>query len=182
MKNLITLNNEVLTINPEALLIQEFQNIWKKDKTKGKENALKELSYIYHTTDYQSIYRNYHPDIREGKIRFDIFGESQWKPSTLIKLAQEKYKELQTTLSMQILDDAETGLNKLRTYFRDIEFEDDDNGTQAKNFIANVKALGDVVKGMKSLRDEAEKELTDQMQLRGGSVIGRREIPPDRRG
>jgi hypothetical protein len=35
---------------------------------------------------------------------------------------------------------------------------------------------------MKSLRDEAEKELTDQMQLRGGSTIGRRELPPDRRG
>jgi hypothetical protein len=45
-----------------------------------------------------------------------------------------------------------------------------------------VKAMGDVVKGIKSLRDEVEKELTDMMQLRGGSTISKRELPPDRRG
>jgi hypothetical protein len=182
MKNLLELNNNVLTINPEALVIQEFHNIWKRDKTKAKERGLKELAYVYHTTDYQSIYRNYHPDIRESKIRLDIFNDKDWKPDTLIILAQDKYKSLQTTLSMEILDDAEIGLNKLRNYFRDIVFDDDDNGTQAKNFIANVKALGDMVKGIKSLRDEVEKEITDKMQLRGGNVIGRRELPPDRRG
>jgi len=82
---------------------------------------------------------------------------------------------------MELLRDVETGLTKLRDYFRDAEFDDDDDGRAAKNFIANVKAMGDLVKGIKSLKEEVEKELTDKMQLRGGSRIGNRELPKDRR-
>jgi len=67
MKNLITLEQNVLQIAPEALVVQEFHKIWKRDKTKTKDRALRELAYIYHTTDFQSIYRNYHPNQREGK-------------------------------------------------------------------------------------------------------------------
>lgn len=182
MRNLLQIENNVLRISPEALVVTEFYNIWKRDKSKAKERALKELSYVYHTVDYQSIYRNYHPDMRDGKIKQDVFDDVKWKPDTAIILAQDKYKQLQTTLSMELMADVEMGITKLRDYFKNVEFEDDENGTAAKNFIANVKAMGDLVKGMKSLKEEIEKELTDQMQLRGGSVIGRREMPPDRRG
>lgn len=182
MKNLIEITNNILRPNPEALLIDEFHFLWKRDKTKNKERALKELAYIYHTCDYQSIYRNYHPDIQESKIKIDIFGDKEWKPDQRVKFAQSKYKELQTTISMELLKDVEMGLGRLRDYFRNAEFEDDEDGRNAKNFIANVKAMGDLVKGLKSLKEEVEKELTDKMQLRGGSTIGRRELPPERRG
>lgn len=163
-------------------MLKEFKKIWSRDRSRGKDKSLKELAYVYHVADYQSIYRNYHIDTREAKIKLDLFDDRQWNPDKDILAAIEKYKELQTTLSMQLLDDVELGLTKLRDYFRDIEFDDDDNGTQAKNFIANVQKMGDVVKGMKSLREEVEKELTDMMQLRGGSVISKRELPPNRRG
>jgi hypothetical protein len=182
MKNLLQIVNNNLNIAPEALMIKEFKDIWKRDKSKSKTRALKELAYVYHSTDYQSIYRNYHPEHRESKIRLDIMEDKDWTPDTVIILAQAKYRELQRTLSMEILDDVELGLIKLREYFRDVDFDEDENGVAAKNFIANVKAMGDLVKGVKSLKEEIEKELTDQMQLRGGSTIGRREVPPEKRG
>jgi hypothetical protein len=182
MRNLITIENNVLRIAPEALVIKEFHDIWKRDKTKTKDKALRELAYVYHTTDFQSIYRNYHPDIQESKIILDLFADRKWKPDSLIILAQEKYRTLQTTLSLELLIDAEFGLTKLRDYFRDVDFSEDENGAAAKNFIANVKQMGELVKGMKVLREEVEKELSNAMQLRGGSTIGRRELPPDRRG
>jgi len=182
VKNLIEIKNNVLQPAPEILLVEDFHKIWKRDKSKVKERALKELAYVYHTTDYQSVYRNYHPDIQEGKIKLDLFGDKEWKPDEYVRLAQSKYQELQTTLSMELLRDVELGLTKLRDYFRNAEFDEDEDGRNARNFIANVKAMGDVVKGIKSLKEEVEKELTDKMQLRGGSTIGRRELPPDRRG
>ena len=173
----------MLKISPEALIINDFKKIWTRDKSSKKEKALKELAYIYHTTDYQSIYRNYHIDTREAKIKLDIFDDRQWTPDNDIGLAVNKYAQLQTTLSMELLQDVELGLTKLRDYFRDVDFEEDDtNGVAAKNFIANVKAMGDLVKGMKTLKDEVEKELTDSMQLRGGSIVASRELPPERRG
>jgi hypothetical protein len=181
VKNLITIEKNVLRIAPEALLIQEFHKIWKRDKTKTKERALKELAYVYHTTDYQSIYGNYHEDMRESKIKKDVFGDNEWSPDPDIVMAQDKYASLQTTLSLELLNDVEFGLSILRNYFRDIDFSEDDNGVAAKNFIANMKAMGDVVKGLKSLREEVEKEISDNMQMRGGSKVGRRELPPDKR-
>ena len=181
MKNLLTIEKNVLKIAPEALLVQEFHKIWKRDKTKAKERAMMELAYVYHTTDYQSIYRNYHENMRDGKIILDVFGDKQWSPDPDIVLAQNKYASLQTTLSMELLNDVEMGLTTLRDYFREVSFEDDENGVAAKNFIANVKGMGDVVKGIKSLREEVEKELSDNMQMRGGSKIGSRELPPDKR-
>ena len=182
MKNLINITNGLLTISPEALVIKEFKKIWNRDRSTKKDKALKELAYVYHTTDYQSIYRNYHIDTRDSKIKLDIFDDRQWTPDSIVNEAINKYRDLQTTLSIQLLEDVEFGLTKLRNYFRDFEPDDGDNGTQAKNFIANVKQMGDLVKGLKALKDEVEKELTDSMQLRGGSIIASRELPPERRG
>lgn len=182
MKNLIELVNNSMSILPEALMIREFKALWDRDKSKTKERALKDLAYIYHSTDFQSIYRNYHPDNRESKMKLDIYGNRDYQIDKLIDAAKAKYRELQTTLSMELLSDAEFGLDKLREYFKNVDFSEDEEGKAAKNFIANVKQLGDLVKGLKSLREEVEKELVDQMQIRGGSTVGRRELPPERRG
>ncbi len=120
--------------------------------------------------------------MRDGKIKLDVFDDRQWKPDSKIKEAVNKYQTLQTTLSLELLNDVEQGLMKLRDYFREPDFDEDENGVAAKNFIANVKSMGDLVKSLKTLREEVEKELTDSMQLRGRSQIASRELPPDRRG
>lgn len=182
MRNLIEIKNGSLTISPEALLIKEFKAIWNRDRSTKKDKALSELAYVYHSVDYQSIYRNYHIDMRDGKIKLDVFDDRQWKPDSKIKEAVNKYQTLQTTLSLELLNDVEQGLMKLRDYFREPDFDEDENGVAAKNFIANVKSMGDLVKSLKTLREEVEKELTDSMQLRGRSQIASRELPPDRRG
>ena len=164
------------------MVIKEFKRIWTKDRSSKKDKALKELAYVYHSIDYQSIYRNYHIDARDEKIKLDLFDDRDWKPDSDINAAINRYAELQTTLSMQLLNDVEQGLSKLRDYFRNPDFEEDENGVAAKNFIGNVKQMGDLVKSLKGLKEEVEKELIDKMQLRGGNLIGGRELPPDRRG
>lgn len=181
MKNLLEIKQGVLNISPEALMIKEFKAIWNRDRSTKKDKALKELAYIYHSCDYLSIYRNYHIDTRDAKIKLDLFEDRTWNPDKKVEEAKEKYKSLQTSLSLQLLNDVEMGLTKLRDYFRDPDFDEDENGVAAKNFIANVKSMGDMVKSVKTLREEVEKELMDNMQLRGRTEIGQRELPPNRR-
>lgn len=163
-------------------MIREFKKIWNQDRSTKKDKALMDLAYVYHSVDYQSIYRNYHIDMRDGKIKLDVFGEKNHSINMNIVEAMNKYQSLQTTLSMELLNDVEQGLTKLRDYFREPDFDEDENGVAAKNFIQNVKSMGDLVKSLKTLREEVEKELTDSMQLRGRSQIASRELPPDRRG
>jgi hypothetical protein len=188
MKNLMEIEKGSLKISPEALMIKEFKRIWTRDRSQKKEKALKELAYIYHTVDYLSLYRSYHVDTRDVRIKEEVFSDTKWVPDKEVLAGIERYKALQTTLSMQLLNDAEIGLMQLRNYFRNIKFADEqgdaineDNGVAAKNYIANMKALGDLIKSHKVLKDEVEKELTDVMQLRGRKEIGRRELPPERR-
>lgn len=163
-------------------MIKEFKKIWNQDRSTKKDKALKELAYVYHTCDYQSIYRNYHVDTRDAKIKLDIFEDRNHSITMPVVEAMNKYQVLQTTLSMELLHDVELGLTKLRDYFKDVDFSDDEEGKSAKNFIANVKAMGDLVKSVKTLKDEVEKELTDNMQLRGRTQIAQRELPPEKRG
>lgn len=48
--------NFALTISEEALTIKAFSDIWKRDRTKGKNNALQELGLIYFMYDPRSDY------------------------------------------------------------------------------------------------------------------------------
>ena len=36
-----------LTISEEAMMLKPFKDLWKRDKSKNKEQALQELAYIY---------------------------------------------------------------------------------------------------------------------------------------
>ena len=48
--------NKQLEINePEILLVREFKALLDRDKTKRKEKATRELTYMYLAMDYKSI-------------------------------------------------------------------------------------------------------------------------------
>ena len=52
--------NKQLEINePEILLVREFKALLDRDKTKRKEKATRELTYMYLAIDYKSIYSQY---------------------------------------------------------------------------------------------------------------------------
>jgi hypothetical protein len=53
---LVKFENWKLTITEEALLISAFAALWKRDKTKDKSNALRDLGIIYFLCDPRSDY------------------------------------------------------------------------------------------------------------------------------
>ena len=48
-----------LTISEEAMLLKPFKTLWKRDRSRNKENALMELGYIYFMEDPRSDYQVY---------------------------------------------------------------------------------------------------------------------------
>ena len=56
MRSLFDYKERNVIVSPEALLIPEFEEIYKRDKSKDKAKAIKELSYIYFISDYKSPY------------------------------------------------------------------------------------------------------------------------------
>ena len=101
---LFDLKNSRVIISPEALLIPEFERLWRRDTSKNKEKALKELSYVYFTCDYKSPYLT---SMVRDKVRLvvakDFMKDTKSRPDPGMEEAIEKYKDLQVTASMRLL-------------------------------------------------------------------------------
>ena len=51
---LFDLVEDKVEIKPESLLIYPFSEIWKRDKSKDKSKAFKEITYIWFYSDFDS--------------------------------------------------------------------------------------------------------------------------------
>lgn len=175
--NLFTVENQRVTASPEALTIKEFKALWDRDSSKHKETAIEEFAYVFFMSDYKSVYMAYDTAAREQKIIGDVITKKSWKPDDKILNAIKKYKELQETPSMGLLKDAECALDKIRSYFRNVDVTDDIEGSITKTLIANIEKLGGVIKGLSSLRELVDKEVSESMRVRGAGRLGMREVP-----
>ena len=114
----------MVTVDPEILIIPEFNKLYKRDKSKNKTLAMCEFAYIYHITDWNSPYRNYtDTDERKDKVRTSFIKEDNWKEDEVIKEAIKKYEELSKTPLMGLLEDSYHLIDVLRKYFRSANLE-----------------------------------------------------------
>ncbi len=111
--------DHVLELDRDELrLIPEFKEILVRDKVKKgsttftieKALAYKEFKYIYFMCDYKSPYVNY-PDIERSRASIkDSDLEPRYVPDDDVIRAMIKYKELQETPSIKILNSLQRGL------------------------------------------------------------------------
>lgn len=165
-----------IKVTPEALMVKEFKELWKKDKSKGKEKVKTQLSYVYYFSDWESPYAKYIEEERQERIVNDLGMKLEWVKSTDIRLAIDRYAELTMTTSMLLLQDAKVAVNKLRGYFREVDLaaldKNDKPIYRANDLTSNLKAIGGVIKGLKELEDEVKKEQMDTSSIKGGGQKG----------
>jgi len=175
MKLFEVINNQP-QITTEILLVPEFKKIWDKDKSKDKSKAFKELSYIYFSTDYKSLYLAYDPEVREERLLLDFIGDIKWKPDADIKTAIEKYKDLQKTPSIGFLEDAMMAVDATRKYFRGVDYTQlDDSGRpiyKIKEVTDALKNCEGIINTLDKLRDKVAKEQQLGTRARGGGTGG----------
>lgn len=165
-------NKTKLTILAEALNIPEFSAIWKSDKSKDKEKALRELSYIYYCADYNSPYLAYLPNERTEKLKKDFKIN---KVTREIEKGIKKYNELQETPSMRFLKSATVALESMEQYFKNIDFnERDDRNAAVYRPVEISKCLkdcGGIMNSLEKLREKVKSEIYAQPTSRGGTMI-----------
>jgi hypothetical protein len=145
-----------LAIRPETLTIKVFRDIYDRDKSKNKDNAIKDFSYIYHTCDYNSPYSNY---IEEEKIEkvIDEVITGKYKADKLVLEACERYKELLETPASKMLNVIKDKVNESIVFLSNLEIESDKDvklmQTMTKDFTTfmnSYKQLEDLVNKEKS--------------------------------
>tara|TARA_R110000824_G_scaffold65226_4_gene170050 strand:- start:11824 stop:12363 length:540 start_codon:yes stop_codon:yes gene_type:complete len=173
---LFDLKNGHIVLNPESLALPGFREIWKKDKTKGKEKATQEISYIYFMCDYNSPYAVYPNIKRREVIAKDYMQDEKWVETEDVKVAVKRYLDFQETHTMRLMRAAKGASDKLAGYFETIDFlKVDDNGKPiytAKDVAVNLEKVGNIVDSLDKLETRIKKEVRTDSRVRGGGEIG----------
>ena len=168
MAKLFDISKGRVIMNPTSIWIPEFKALWDRDRSRTKEKASKEISYIVFMYGFDSPYLAYSEREREGKIIKDYFADRKykWSPDDKVKAAIKKYKEMQETPTTRLLGAAKMAIEKLEDYFKEAESAD------ASDIIKNAKELGNLVKSIDILEKQVKKEQLEHTNVRGGQEIG----------
>lgn len=144
-------------VAPEALTLKPFKKIWDRDKSKNKERAIMELSFLYFYCDPRSDYQYIVDD--EDRMEAVKNGEGfsdDWKPDALLNAAIDFYKTFDTSAAL-LLRVASEAVNKVQETFKELAPTDTKS---LKDYLTTLKLIPEVAT---MLRD-AEKALNEEME------------------
>jgi hypothetical protein len=176
MAKLFDIVDTDIVLDPRVIAIPALKAVWDKDKSKGKERAKKELTYVVFMADFHSPYRDLPDANKEETIRKDIFKGEDWVPLSYVHEAVEKYTELQETRHSRMLKALRHTEEEITYYFKSISLKDTDDFGKPKHnineIVKNMKEVGGVIKSISMLEKQVESELLE------GKVQGESEIGP----
>ena len=182
MARLFDIDKNRVTLSSDVLAIPALKKLWDRDKTKDKERAFKELSYIVFLCDFHSSYKDIRSDEKEPMIKEDVFGDKNWKPDNLVEAAKEVYNRLQITPSMRMLQSSKIAVEKVAKWFEEVDLTKEDSFGKplysATDVSRNLKEIGSIVKSIANLEKQVKTELTE-ISVRGNNAIGYFEDPDE---
>lgn len=176
MAQLFDMKSGNIVLNPDSLVLPMFQKIWKTDKTKTKEKATREISYIYFMCDFNSPYMVYPEGKRREIVIKDFMKDEDWEESSDISIAMGRYSEFQETHTMRLMKAAKGACDKLALYFENVDFsEKGEKGKplyNAKDVASNLEKVGRIVESLDKLENKIKREVKSDSRIRGGGEIG----------
>lgn len=180
MSNIFYIYNKEVRPKPNTLLIPPFKDIWERDKSKEKEKAIKELSYIEFMTSVgnSNPYHGYPDKIRHEVVIIDLFGkDSKWKPDNLVKAAMTKLHEfqLQASPSYSYYLAAKNAVEKIKGFYDSVDFtEKTKSGMPLYKPAEITRALNDtekVIQNLIALKKKVDEEILESAKTKGGKEI-----------
>jgi hypothetical protein len=139
-------------VAPEALTLKPFKKLWDRDKSKTKEKATMELSFLYFYCDPRSDYQYIVDDSdRMDAVKEGIGFDSNWKPDATLQKAIDFYGTFDTPAA-ELLRTSRTGVEKVRKLVETLE---PDDTKSLKDYLTVMKLIPEVA----SMISEAEKTL-----------------------
>ena len=160
-----------LTISEEAFMLKPFRDIWKRDKSKGKDKALQELAYIYFMEDSRSDYQIYvDKEERSSQVKLGEGIPESWKPDKLVTDAQEFYAGFKSEAAL-LLEDIRVAITKLREFIKTIDLSAvDDKGKPIytlNTYTATIKQIPELITSLDEAEKSIHKEAVTSDKVRG---------------
>lgn len=175
MALLFIIEGKIVKPHPETLLVPPFKQIWERDKSEGKEHALKDFTYIEFMSSRlkSNPYKGYTPDKRKLKIIEDCILDDKWKEDDLVKEGIRKCEEFQKKASSNysLLMDTLKAKENLQQFFRFVDLKErNDKGAPVYKPKEITTAMYDVDKlatSLANLEKKVEEELYDSVKVKG---------------
>lgn len=144
-------------VAPEALTLKPFKKLWNRDKSKSKEKAINELSFLYFYCDPRSDYQYIlDDDDRLKAVKEGVGLSPSWKIDKDIEEAIRLYKTFEAP-SSALLKAALEGVDKVQKLLKDLN---PDDTKSLKEYLTALKLIPEVA----SMIKEAEKTINDEME------------------
>jgi transcription initiation factor IIF auxiliary subunit len=168
------INNQV-TISEEAYLLLPFKGIWDRDKSKSKEKALSELAYVYFMEDFKSDFSDIVKEEERSVEVVESLGSSIIIDDPLIREAREFYrKRSEEIISLLLLKDAKIVIDRMRDYFREVDFLATDKHGKLKYDIDKVSKVVErsagILENLNKLEGMVKKELENKKDKVGSKT------------
>ena len=182
MNNLFNISSSgKVELRAESLSIPPFDQIWARDKSKTKEQAAKEIKYIFFLCDYNSPYRKAYSEVDiERIVKEDFIKDDKWVPDNLIKEGIKKYQELQETSFSRLVNKSLKLADRLSDYMDTIKFVDKDPKdveSTVNMVVKTLKEVGTIIKSLTSLKKQVESDQLETSNVRGKTEINDYELP-----
>lgn len=179
MSFLFNIEGRAVFPNAETLLISPFKEIWERDESPNKENAIEDFAYIEFMTSMlkSNPFREYTEDRKEEVIIENIITQENWKPDELVKAAMDKVIEFQEegSITYQYWMAAKQAAEKTIKFFMTFSLlERDDKGKPIYKPREITTAIGDtekVLQSLDSLKKKVDEEVFDKTRNRGNKEI-----------
>jgi hypothetical protein len=169
------INNQVV-ISEEAYLLLPFKAIWNRDKSKVKERALAELAYIYFQEDFRSDFSDIVDDLeREAEVIGTLSLPKGWTEDSLVKDAREFYRKRSEEITpLLLLKDAKIVIDRMREFYRKVDFLALDKNGKAKYDIDKVARViersAGILENLSKLEQMVKKEVQSKKDKVGSKT------------
>ena len=182
MAYLFTLQNDKLVYpTVEVLLIEPFKTIWSRDKTKNKQVALEEFTFIEFMSSMKKSnpFRQYRESEKADKIKDKIITIKDWIADELIiegiKYIKTLQREASTTYSYYL--SVKKAAEEMQDFFNNVDINERNFKTGNPIYKPRdiTSALNDTEKtltNIKALEKKVEEELFETSKKKAGKKIG----------
>lgn len=178
MAYLFTVENGVVKPNLETLLVSPFKDIWERDTSKFKTQAIKEFTFIEFMVSKKKTnpYAGYSDINRLNKLK-DLYFDKEWSPDSLVEQAMAKLVEFQTegspTYSYYI--DVLAAAEKVKSFLRTVNLDERNSRGlpihKVSDLTKSMKDTDQVLQNLHSIKEKVEQELFDQTRTKSNKQI-----------
>lgn len=172
------LKQGILTVEDNLWGLEPFKKILKRDKSRNKDLALKEMLFIYYYTDIKSDYLIIDVKLRKEEIIKDIDLPDGWKIDSVMQEAINFYEERSLTVIGKLYKNALLAANDISEYLtktKELLEERDDRNKPVTTLTTIVGGISKIKVVMQDLK-AAEKELIKEKIETEGRMKGQQQM------